>query len=349
MKNLSAFFFIFSILLLTASRCILIPEDDLPENITIVSYNVCNLFDSTDNGTEYPEYDPSGDEWNKELYLLRLNNISTVLSTVENFDIVLLQEVENLNVINDLSKGILKKYKFNYTAAAEKGGSAVTTGIMSRYPVSDIQNHALDSSGSSFLRPVLEVQVKIGDRRLYLFNNHWKSKLGGAFPTEDERILAASVISRRTAEILDQNSSAEIIIAGDLNENIDEYIKTGKTYQTALFPESEYKDTISDELIFFTEESNGSGFKGSRNIFYTVWSRNSEEGSYFYRNEWETIDHFFLNRNLFNSTGFDFQSFKIHSDPLFTDKNKIPVKWENYRKSGYSDHLPIVLTLSVTE
>ena len=124
-KNLSAFFILFTLVLFSASRCICFPEDEIPQEITVISWNVCNLFDSSDNGTEYPEYDPSGDTWNKELYLLRLNNTASVIKSIENRDIILLQEIENINVLEDLSEGILKKDRYKYLYTAEKGNSVL--------------------------------------------------------------------------------------------------------------------------------------------------------------------------------------------------------------------------------
>ena len=337
---------LFSLVLFTASRCACFPEEEIPEEITVISWNVCNLFDSSDNGTEYPEYDPSGDEWNRELYLLRLNNTASVINSIDSRDIILLQEIENLKVAEDLAGGILKKDRLKYTAAADKGDSAVTTAVLSRFPVEEIKNHALESADSSFLRPVFEAKIKIGSRPLYIFNNHWKSKLGGAENTEKERILAASVITRRVSEILAADPDADIVIAGDLNENINEYEAAGKSYQTAVFPESEYSASVSAELLFYTKDSSEAGLKENRHVFYTVWNT-PETGSYFYRNRWETIDHFFLNKNLFDDYGFSYCSFRVHTEPFFTGKDGIPFKWENYRQSGYSDHLPVVLKLSL--
>ena len=218
----------------------------------------------------------------------------------------------------------MKSDKLKYIEAAEKGESAVTTAVMSRFPVENTKNHALESPDSSFLRPVFEAQIKIGNNILHIFNNHWKSKLGGAENTERERILAASVITRRTAEILAADPDADIIIAGDLNENINEYEAVGKSYQTALFPESEYSPSVSDELLFYSEERSDAGFRENRYVFYTVW-KTPETGSYFYRNSWETIDHFFLNKNLFDNKGFLYNSFKVHKEPFFTGERQYSV------------------------
>ncbi len=65
-----------------------------------------------------------------------------------------------------------------------------------------------------------------------------------------KRKTAAEVITRRISEILINEPEAEIIIAGDLNENIDEYIRNGREYMTALFPESEYSTADNDTLLF---------------------------------------------------------------------------------------------------
>ena len=343
-KTFSAVIFIIFFTFLTASRCICFPEEEFPESISIVSYNVCNLFDSSDNGTEYPEYDPSGGEWNRELYLLKLNNISAVISSIDNCGIILLQEIENRKVLEDLASGILKNHKFKYIEAAEKGDSAITTGILSRFPVSETKNHALSTSGSTNLRNIFEARIEIGNDSLYLFNNHWKSKLGGSVLSEKERILAASVINRRIRELLKSEPEADIIIAGDLNENIDEYERVEKSYLTALFPDAEYKISVPQNLLFYSDKKEETGFSEERYIFFSPWTKEGS-GSYYYRNTWETIDHFFIGSNLFDSKGYRYTSFRVSSEPFFTNMDGSPFKWETYRKSGYSDHFPIVITL----
>ena len=346
-KNLSAFFLLISIILLTASRCICFQEEEIPEEISVVTWNVCNLFDSSDDGTEYAEYDPSGGTWNRDLYLTRLNNTAAVISSIQKRDIILLQEIENRKILEDLAE-IMKKDNYRYIAAAEKGEAAVTTGLLSSFPLEEVRNHAIASTDSSFLRPVFEVKISIGDNMLHIFNNHWKSKLGGAENTENERRLAASVITRRISEILENDPGAEIIIAGDLNENIDEYERTGKQYYTAIFPESSHDESSPDNLVFYTYNIDETGLSGKRNIFFSVWG-SLNNGSYYYRNCWETIDHFFINRNLLDNEKFRYTSCTVHSKPFFTDKNNIPVRWENFRGSGYSDHLPLVLNLRLSE
>ena len=50
---------------------------------------------------------------------------------------------------------------------------------------------------------------------------------GGAKATEPSRLESASVLARRIGEILAQDPDADIVAAGDLNENVDEFARTG--------------------------------------------------------------------------------------------------------------------------
>ena len=76
-----------------------------------------------------------------------------------------------------------------------------------------------------------------GGHTLYVFDNHWKAKTGGVKATEASRLQSAAVLARRLREILAQDPSADIVVAGDMNESTDEYVRTGRKYQTALIPD----------------------------------------------------------------------------------------------------------------
>ena len=45
-------------------------------NFTVVSYNVENLFDLKNDGTEYEEYLPNSKYWNKKTLEIKLTNIA---------------------------------------------------------------------------------------------------------------------------------------------------------------------------------------------------------------------------------------------------------------------------------
>ena len=64
-----------------------------------------------------------------------------------------------------------------------------------------------------------------------------------------------------------------------------------------------------------------------------------EEGSYFYQNEWEKIDHFFVSKDCVIK-----EFYTIKNGPNITEEG-IPFRYNLWNGSGYSDHLPIVCTV----
>jgi len=79
-----------------------------------------------------------------------------------------------------------------------------------------------------------------------------------------------------------------------------------------------------------------------------------EKGSYFFRNNWETIDHFLLCKRFFRIAGqeslepwrywkYD-RTVLIDFEP-FTRSNGLPNPYNPRTGHGISDHLPLLLTL----
>ncbi|MCK5674323.1 MAG: endonuclease/exonuclease/phosphatase family protein, partial [Spirochaetales bacterium] len=151
-----------------------------------MSYNTQNIFDDTDNGTEYPEFDPSGGEWGTSEYNTRLFNLSEIIrrSVDRGPDLIALQEIENERVAEDLVEGYLKGLGYNYIIVTDTEDSAIQLGFISRLELNNIKVHHILSNGKLLGRPILEVSVTVKENTVYVFNNHWKSKLGGAEETE---------------------------------------------------------------------------------------------------------------------------------------------------------------------
>lgn len=363
LKKITTLFFVitFTYFILTFTKCTVLPEDQLPEQLVIMSYNVFNLFDDISSGNEYSEYNPSNGRWTSELYATRLKNTSKVIKKSHppnGPDIICFQEVEGKKVLEDLAETWLSAGKYKYIEWGADSESAITTGIISRYPLKNIKRHSIELIGFKKLRNVLEVQIDFQREAeedseseiipLYIFNCHFKSKLGGDRETEPARIAVASVLQQRCAEILAEEPNAEIIIAGDLNENIDEYERQGSAFMTALMPISAAREA-STKVIFYTnneeEISNFTEVSLPDTVFFSPWDGKEGEGSYLYRGSWETIDHFLLTSSFFNSKGFEYREFKVFNSEEFTDKTGKPFKWSSNIENGYSDHYPILLYL----
>jgi endonuclease/exonuclease/phosphatase family metal-dependent hydrolase len=319
------------------------------KNLTILTYNVDNLFDDIRNGTEYRDFDPESSSWDTVKYQKKLENIARVIkiSARRGPDIVALQEVENRDVIDTLCGDFLAGLGYVESAIVQTGESAVQTAFLSKVPFESIRSHHINLPGATPLRNILEVEVLIGDTTLYIFNNHWKSKLGGAEETEELRRKQASQLALRVRQILRYDHNAEIIVLGDLNENIDEFERAGREYRTAIMP----VDTAAiydfpGTTIFIAEDIPMIEADTDRAVFYSPWGDASFPGSYVYKDRWETIDHILLSPGIMDEKDWVYESFSVVAEDFMIDERGQPRDWNGDFMSGYSDHLPLLLTLS---
>jgi endonuclease/exonuclease/phosphatase family metal-dependent hydrolase len=324
--------------------------------LTIMSYNVENLFDDVKDGTEYREFDPGRGKWNGDAFQQRVKALSEVLrkSIAGGPDILLLQEVENGHALQVLVTEGARGMGYTWYALVPKDGLAANVAIASRLPITKIRTHAVgpwkDAKKRGFpVRDILEAQVEISGHALYLFNNHWKAKTEGTEATETSRRESASVLARRIGEILAIDPAADIVAAGDMNENVDEFTRAGRRYVTALMPAGE--DTtaavisLADAPPPFTGPAAGC-------VLFDPWleMRKDARGSYAWHGEWLTVDHMLLSAGLFDRQGFTYRrwSFKPLKLPFLLDKQGMPRRWNNRDgKNGFSDHLPILLSLDI--
>ena len=183
--------------------------------ITVVSYNVQNLFDATDDGGEYRQFTRAGG-WTSELYTAKLRAIGSALRAAEpgGADLVALQEVEHYDAARRLVDQELDGLGYRHVVWLPDPHNATGPVVLSKLPVRRVGALWVDSSSpvddpadglkgglDRPLRPILEVEVALGAAAdapsLFLFNNHWKSKRGGAAETEGSRRRAAALLAAR--------------------------------------------------------------------------------------------------------------------------------------------------------
>jgi len=335
------------------------------KDIRVASYNVENLFDLQYDSSEYKEYIPNtGAKWNKKTYLAKLRNISKVISTL-NPDIIGLQEIESENALIDL-QAMLKssKYKTNYKyyaiALEKKKSSAITTALLSKYPIKytkevKVTNHPRN-------RNILEVGIKVGDEVLVVFVNHWKSKSGG----ESKRVRSAEYLMKRIAEFDD---NLPYILLGDFNSNYNEFQtfvkskylndtngKTGINHTLGTIEITDWKVTqyfkelfgmeIDTEYVTKSSLEENSGNK----YHYNLWLElpDDEKWSYKSGRKLETLDNIMISKALYDNHGIDYKdkSFNVFRGVgTVNEKGKI-VRWKRGKNKihlgiGFSDHLPI--------
>jgi len=327
-------------------------EPETPVNssaITLMTWNVHNLFDGVDDGYEYSEFLLTSG-WSAEKYMGRINTIAAAIKKIEPMpDVFLLQEIESLKILEDLAASLGDKYTWSYFAG--NTGSAIGLGILSRFPLLDIMAHTITIDGESIPRPVLEARLQIENGDIIIFICHWKSKIGGDDVTENVRKSSARVILRRIRELWENDPETCVVIAGDLNENFDEFYRQGSAYISALLPDDphcvqltggEQKDYI---VISGNIPPSPVYFQETVIALFSPWLRELTNGTYYYKYAWETIDHFLLSAQFFNDTGWEYERTSIINFEPFADSGGIPVSYNPRTGYGLSDHLPLLLML----
>jgi endonuclease/exonuclease/phosphatase family metal-dependent hydrolase len=320
-----------------------------PDSILVMSYNLENLFDDVYDGTEYPEYNPGTESWSAELFHTKLENLTEVVRKAAKGgpDIIGVQEVENRETLLYWVENYLSKKGYKEVLVADSPGQAVNVGLISRYPVVSATSHQATRETGRSLRSILEATIDCNGEKVTVFVNHWPSKYGGAAATEEGRRAAAGVVQDRVSAILASDPSAQVIVMGDLNLNHDEYRRVNGEYQTALIGiDDEYPPEYRNTSLFVTRERDEAGLYGDQLILYSPWYSTHYPGSYMYQDEWETIDHFLLSPGLLNRSGFRKKSFRVMTAEFLLTPWGEPDRWFSSRASGYSDHLPLLLTLS---
>ncbi|GHU66203.1 endonuclease [Spirochaetia bacterium] len=335
---------------LSLGACSAVPGSE--KTFMAVSWNVEALFDGKDDGFEYDEYKASAG-WNKEKYEARILSISKALGGLAESttpDLIGLVEVENVEVLGDLAKGELSKYGYNYTFFGTAPGSALGVGALSRFPFTEAKVHSITANGATTPRPVLELRVGKQGKALVFFICHWKSKLGGEELTEGLRRSSARVLRRRLEELHLNEPGLPVVIMGDLNENHDEFYRQANASLSALLPDdpraAELAGQGRDFLVVSGEKPPRTRhFNPPILCLYTPWGRELEDGSYYYKSNWETIDHFLLTPELFDNKGWDFETAKVINQAPFVYASGIPASYNPKNGLGMSDHLPLALFL----
>lgn len=320
--------------------------------IVLMSYNVHNLFDARDAGTEYPEFSVKAGRWNEAKYKARLEALARVVRAAapeaKGPDLVCLMEVENQGILEELRTGSLASSGYLVSALVPSPGQAVNCGILSRYPIRELRAHGLKARSRGG-RLILEAHLDLGEADLVVFVNHWKSKIEGPEATEGERREAAALLSDRIADLLAQDPELELLACGDFNEGPTEYLAVDRAWPTALMPVSEAASEQGGApgncLYVAMEKAQAGILEGGRPALYSPWAT-STGWSYINKGEKERLDGFLLGPGLLDSRGLSLSDFYSLEADFLLDGEGRPLSYNPSRGLGYSDHLPLVLELT---
>lgn len=352
--------FLFCIaLLLMATSCDTTQKSEANgdlKDLTIVFYNVENLFDTIDaEGKWDEEFTPGSEkEWNTEKYMKKLTNLADVFDSIGQGElpaIIGLEEVENRAVLEDLVKqGKLKAAQYQIIHYESPDFRGIDNALLYNPKVFEVLHQeaiavnmpeeiAFINDHELTTRDILYVKGKVyGSAVVHIFVNHWTSMYYGEKETIAHRDYCASVLKEKIEEILQKDPNANIIAGGDLNEDV-----YGPAVNRVLRVDTLFLDQSNDKLY---------------NLSHYLFTQKGK-GTYNYRGEWGVLDHMLVSGNLLQDENDIF----THKDWMHTFNSDLVLNYyENkYGKgnrpnrtyagpkyfAGYSDHLAIYLHLKV--
>lgn len=331
---------VFTLVLFLSSSC-LQNKYDKRRNLTVVFYNVENLFDLEDEpGKKDEEFTPnSNKKWTAERYLIKLDTLARVLKSInenELPEIIGLCEVENKKVVQDLVNSKYLKdgnYKVvHYESPDFRGIDCALVYRPDEFKVINSFPIKVNFKGEPkySTRDILYVKGKTKNREeFHIFVNHWPSRIGGIEKTEAKRVEVAAILRSKIDSIQIKNGSAKIIVLGDMNDEPS-------------------NNSLVKTLMAQKPQNKNAGFV---NLMYPLHQKKS--GSYNYQGNWYMLDNIVVSSNLMDNKGFqciDKQGFVFRKEWMEyknSDGQFLPSRTyggSNYY-GGISDHFPVYCRL----
>ncbi len=284
--------------------------------LTIISYNVENLFDYEHDTlkNDYP-FLPDGDHhWTYRKYQTKLDQIARVIVNISGWEsaaLVGLCEVENARCLRDLCYRLKRfHYKFvHYESRDERGIDVALLYDSTKVRVLDSKPLLVDLVDDN-TRDILYVSALIhGQDTLHAMVCHLPSRLGSEGATEWKRMAAKHVIQQQIDRILCEQPDANIVVMGDMN--------------------GEAKNDLSEMANIMIElEQMG-------------------QGTHKYHGIWSCLDQFYVSEKMKERCGVQIFSpeWLLEEDTKYLDyqPNRTFVGFRYH--GGYSDHLPVVLKI----
>ena len=299
------------------------------EPLKVVSYNVENLFyPERDSLKDDSEWTPEGERrWSYTRYYRKVENIARVLTNIgewDGVDIVGLQEVENALCVKRLCYTLRPgEYDFVHYESPDARGIDVAL-IYKKSRVDTIATRAIKVKGERvngerlITRDILYVCAQIDKRdTVHFFVCHLPSQRGGKAESEWKRRVAKEVLEGAIDSVYLAFRDPKIIVMGDYNGAPKEDIRG-----------------VKNKMIVESQKS-----KVER-----------PNGTHKYQGRWTCLDHFYTSPSLDSLSRAEIYNAAWIQEPdeKYLDlKPKRTYNGFRYQKDGFSDHLPIVLTVSL--
>ncbi len=328
----------------------------LPNSVTIMSYNVENLFDTLhDNGKSDESFLPIDQkrspehiakcnqikvpvykveclnlDWNDRVLEAKLNNLSSVIGSAGSNgpDVLILEEVENMHVLSLLNQKLAPLGYKTQVLIEGPDQRGIDQAVLSKLPLlAQPRLHRVPFQGLSTpedlkkaesMRGILEVNLQLPDgQMLTVFGGHFSSQQNPRIWRENYVAFAKAIFSQRTNEL--------IVFGADSNITGEEESATG----------------------FFRNEL------GSVSLISHLAGCNSCEGTHYYRGTWGFLDVLMFSKNFdggllagktsaqTNRWSLEVSSVQTIRTNVNLNKDGTPHRFEPITGTGASDHLPI--------
>lgn len=307
-------YFILTLILLIFISC----EAKIPNSskgLSVITYNLYNMFDDIDNGNEHTNYHPSSGYTARD-YDKRIGSYCALFKKEEfDVDIIFFQEIESERVLVSLLDKGMRRRGYQYYGIAKINNIPNTVGFISKIKPYEVRLHLASSD-----RPILSLEVIKNGVQYKIFNLHAKSNLGEEELNKKER----KALARHINNLINPNE--KVIILGDFNSSVSDDMLSLNQEEDSIFV------SLDSENIAY-----GSFYDATEDVYFPL----NGDGTYFYKDKWYYYDKILISSSIANKSKF---SYKILNLDLLC-KDGFPLCYDNSSECGYSDHFALRLDL----
>lgn len=228
--------------------------------LKIATYNVENLFDDKNDGTEYSDFDIKKSSWNTKKYQEKLYILSEAIKKID-ANIIALQEIENYSTLKELAQMCgYKFYKFTKDPSAPIG-----VGVMSKIDILDAKSYSVKGVKT---RNILRVSFKFDKNEFSVFVNHFPASKN---PIKERRAAAITLYQAINESL--KSGKENLVLLGDFNSALGDDFLLNDIIRIQKFK------NLWDEVPRNLQRSHKSG----RAIDHVLLSQSFFENSPFYK------------------------------------------------------------------
>ncbi len=321
------------------------PSANLPPGtnaVVLCHWNMENLFDDKDdrrNTTDEPyddwfAHDPAA----RNLKYQHITGVLLKLNGGNGPDIIIGNEIESYRVAELLKDSLnanlpARAAKYEYVEMKElpaNAGRYIAPCVISRYPL----------SGAKLLRKpdrILEVHVTVNNHPLYLVASHWTSQVSDKGDKENGgRTRYANTIYNAYTDAVRANPKVDFLVCGDFNDSPD-------------------SDSVVNHLHMIRDANLVTPAANPPKLFGLLSDKSPDDFGTHYYGKPLIYDHIGISPGLFDDSGWKCEVNSVHvpTDGLIRSGTRTRRPWRFGSKNddaagrGFSDHFPIVVTLTV--